>query len=77
MTHSVPFDYDAWKLASPEEPEEGRTCAGCLFRKEAGGMSMCVVEAFDAEDEDEMYDAEIHVVDPAQEACDQWVDAEN
>jgi hypothetical protein len=34
------------------------------------------VEAFDAEDEDELYDAEVRAVDATQEACDQWVDSE-
>lgn len=76
VRYSVPFDYDAWKLAAPEEPEEGRVCGDCLFCKEVGRLLACVVEAFDAEDEDELYDAEVRAVDATQEACDQWVDSE-
>lgn len=74
MTYAVPFDYDAWKLAAPEEPEEGRTCGSCLFCKEVSQLLACMVEVFDAEDEDELYDAEVRVVESAQEACDQWID---
>ncbi len=75
--HTAPFDHDARKLAAPEDPEEGKTCGDCLFCKEAGGLLACVVEAYDAEDEDEMYDAEVHVVEATQGACDQWVDSES
>ncbi len=77
MTYAAPFVYDAWRLAAPEDPERGRGCGDCLFCKPIGPICACAVEAFDAEDEDEMYDAELHEVGLTQEACDQWVDAES
>lgn len=60
-----------WNHTDPD-----RTCGNCLFCKEVVRTLGCVVEVFDAEDEDELYDAEVHAVDSTQEACDQWVDAE-
>lgn len=76
MTYAAPFDYDAWKLAAPEDPEVGRTCGTCLFCKDVSRLLACVVEVFDAEDEDELYDASLHAVECTQEACDYWTDAE-
>lgn len=77
MTYATQSSYDAWKLAAPEDPEEGKVCGDCLFCKEVSRILACVVEVYDAEDEDELYDAEVHAVDSTQEACDQWVDSES